>query len=167
MLLTNAIKRKAAWNWKKNFNTFSEKAAVSLFKALGKPQPKKICNGGGCERKHEAVNQNGKEQDFQGAANAIFKRNYLKNMEKVISLQMTEQENKERKRRNWGKRKKKRWRKKKKIAIHKASFKDDCKRLLASVARNANSSQKWNTLCSLCTGLCHTKKGFWELLWLI
>lgn len=73
---------------------------------------------------------------------------------------MTEQENKERKRRNWGKRKKKKGEEKKKIAIHKASFKDDCKRLLASAARNANSSQKWNTLCSLCIGLCHTKKGF-------
>lgn len=28
---------------------------MGLLKALGKLQPKKICDGGGCERKHEAV----------------------------------------------------------------------------------------------------------------
>lgn len=41
MLLANAIKRKAARNWKSFFSTFSEKAAAGLFNALGKLQPKK------------------------------------------------------------------------------------------------------------------------------
>lgn len=83
MLLANAIKRKAARNWKSFFSTFSEKAAAGLFNALGKLQPKKkICNGGGCERKHEVVNQSEKEQNFQGAANTILKRSFLEKTKK-------------------------------------------------------------------------------------
>lgn len=79
---------------------------MGLLKALGKLQPKKICDGGGCERKHEAVNQSGKEQDFQGAANAIFKRSYLKNMEKSYFIANGQDKKTKREREGIGKRKK-------------------------------------------------------------
>lgn len=131
---------------------------MGLLKALGKLQPKKICDGGGCERKHEAVNQSGKEQDFQGAANAIFKRSYLKNMEKkVISLQMDKTRKQREKEKELGKEKSKG--KKKRLQFTRPALKMIERGYLPVLRGNANSPQKWKTLCSLCVGLCHTKKG--------
>lgn len=59
------------------------------------------------------------------------------------------------KRGNWKKRKKK-------TATHNTNFEDigierSCWPVLQG---NVNSSQSWNTSCSLCAGLCHAKQGF-------
>lgn len=52
---------------------------------MAKLQPKKICNGGECERKHEVVNQTEKEQNLQGAGN-ILKRSFLEKTKKNYFL---------------------------------------------------------------------------------
>lgn len=86
---------------------------------MGKLQPKKICNGGGCERKHEVVSQSEKEQNFQGAENTILKRSFLeKTKRKSFPWRWTEEGQEEREREGTGREKKK------KIAIHKASMKE-------------------------------------------
>lgn len=48
----------------------------------GSYSQKKLCNGGGCERKHEVVNQTEKEQNFQGAGNTVLKRSFLEKIKK-------------------------------------------------------------------------------------